>query len=263
MRGLIGFVTVLLISACNQIPATPEDQATAIAYVDQLRARDFKALKDEADASIADSASPEILAQMADLFPARLPKARTLIGASTMQSFVHDTRKVATNFEYDFGDKLLLVEIQVQTKDGVKTILGFRVTPMSQSVAAQHAFTFAGKGIAQYGVMIAAAGAVLLSLYAFVLCLRTKFAGRKWPWVLFTMFGFTQLVVNWTSGQLSFQLLYIGLFSAAFGAPSFGPVMISVSLPIGAIWFLLRRGKLMAVPALADENVPIAEPVTD
>jgi hypothetical protein len=76
---------------------------------------------------------------------------------------------------------------------------------------------------------------------------RTKMPGRKWPWVLFVALGFGQLAVNWTTGEWALNLLSVQVFSASATAAPYGPWILAVSLPVGAIVFLLRRRALRSL----------------
>jgi Phospholipase_D-nuclease N-terminal len=95
-------------------------------------------------------------------------------------------------------------------------------------------------------VLAAAAAAPLFTLYALIVCIRTKIERRKWLWILFILFGFGRFMVNWTTGSWDFHIFYAQLLSASAGAAFFGPWIISVSLPVGAVFFLSRRKKLEA-----------------
>ena len=65
--------------------------------------------------------------------------------------------------------------------------------------------------------------------------------GRKWPWILFILFGFGNLAVNWSTGEFGFSTLAIQMFSASASATPHGPWIISISLPLGAVCFLIFR----------------------
>lgn len=91
----------------------------------------------------------------------------------------------------------------------------------------------------------------LLTLVSLVMCVRTKFKGRKWPWVLFILFGFGKLTIDWTTGAWSFQPISVQLFSAGMYSPGFGPWMLEIAFPLGALCFLARRDQLRAPPAAA------------
>ncbi len=134
----------------------------------------------------------------------------------------------------------------MQESGGTRSIVGFNVTPEAQSLESQNRFTLSNKSALQYTVLALAPLAALLTLYALVVCIRTRLAGRKWPWVLFILFGFGNLSVNWNTGQWGLTPLALQLFSASASAQIYSPWNIAVSLPIGAICFLLLRQKLRA-----------------
>jgi hypothetical protein len=93
-----------------------------------------------------------------------------------------------------------------------------------------------------YGVAVA-----LFTLVVLIVAAKTKMRRRKWLWILFILFGVGKFSVNWTTGQWGIALLVVQLFSVSSQAEFFGPWIISVSLPIGAILFLLRRNRLRAL----------------
>jgi hypothetical protein len=81
----------------------------------------------------------------------------------------------------------------------------------------------------------------LFSVYALILCIRTKMERRKWLWILFILCGVGKVAVNWTTGEWQVMPLAIQLFSASAVTAGYGPWGVAVSLPLGAILFLFRR----------------------
>ena len=102
----------------------------------------------------------------------------------------------------------------------------------------------------QYGVLATAITMAIFTIVVLVACIRTKMKRRKWLWVLFILFGFGKLSVNWATGQWGVMLLAAQLFSASGTAAFFGPWIVSVSLPVGAVLFLIKRRRLEAGPAV-------------
>lgn len=252
MRHLACLLALVFLCGCNQEAllqkfSTPENQATATGYIDRLRAHDFEAIESAADESIKNPALRGTLEKMADLIPAQEPASVKLVGAQTAKG--SGTTTVRTTFEYGFGDQWFLANVAVKEKDGVKTIVGFNVVPEPQSLEAQHRFTLSGKSAAQYLVLGAAITAALLTLYSLVACARTPLLEKKGLWVLFIVFGLGKVAINWTTGQWSVTPIAVQLFSAGGFAPLYGPLTFSVSLPIGAVLFLLYRRKRLATGA--------------
>jgi len=244
IRPLACFLTVVLLCGCSQEEqlqklASPDVQARAKGFIDQLRAHDYDNIEKSADPSIKGPALRGTLEQMAGLIPAGEPASVKLIGVQAFQKRGYSM--ISTTFEYEFGDQWILIDVAVNNRGNDKTIIGFHVNPQSQSLESQFRFGLGGKRPVQYAVLGAAIAAALISIYALVVCLRTKLPGKKWPWVLFIVIGVGQITVNWATGQLNVVLLAVQLFSAAAFAQLYGPWTVSVSLPLGAAAFLVYR----------------------
>ena len=249
MRALLSVLALLALLGCSQQDllnkfSSPEDQATAKRYIDRLRAGEFAEIEKALDSGIQTPEIHHTLAKMAALFPNGKPTSIELVGAQIYHS--PGVRTVNTTFEYNFGDRWLLANVAVRDRQGTKTVVGFNVNPMRQSLESLNKFALPGKSAIQYAVLVAAIAAALITLYSVVACARTKLPRRKWLWMLFILVGFGKVAVNWTSGEWGTAPLSIQLFSASAFAPPYGPWTIAVSLPLGAIAFLLyRRSRLL------------------
>ena len=246
MRHLLLLLSITILAACSQAEllqkfASAEEQALAKSYIDRLRMRDFDVIEKAADPSISGPSLREALIKMADVVPSQAPVSVKLVGAHSFRAT--DIQTLNTTFEYDYGGKWLLANVVMQEKNGVKTIVGFNIYPRSESLEVENRFTLAGKRPAQYLLLTAAIAAMLVTIYSLVVCIRTKLPGRKWPWVLFILVGFGRLAVNWNSAEWGFVPLSVQLFSAGAMAPLYGPWTIYVSVPLGAVLFLLRHRK--------------------
>lgn len=253
VRYFLLFLLLSLLAACNQADvlqkfASTEEQALARSYVDHLRARDFDYIERAADPSIRSPVLRETLTKMAGFFPSQDPVSVKLVGAHLFHG--PDLSTLNTTFEYDYGSKWVLVNVVTQEKGGIKTVVGFNVYPRSASLADENRFTLTGKRPIQYGALAGAIAAVLVTVYSLVVCIRTKLPGRKWPWILFILVGFGKLAVNWTSGEWGIAPLSVQLFSASAAAPLYGPWKVSVSLPLGALAFLIFRRKAKHAPSV-------------
>jgi len=235
--------------------ASPAEQSTAKKYIDDLRSRQFAAIDTAADPSIAGATLDDALGKMADMIPSGTPIAVKLVGAQRFSASGATT--VNLTFEYQFVDRWVLANVATKTRDGASTIVGFHVYPESTSVETKNQFTLSGKSALQYCLLGAAIGAAILTLFVLIICIRTRMKRRKWLWILFILFGIGKLSVNWATGQWAFMALAAQLFSASAAAmPTYSPWMISVSVPLGAILFLVNRRRLQAVD-VATSNVAV------
>jgi hypothetical protein len=247
--GLGWVLTLTLLAACTQDAViqkftSPEEQATAKQYIEQLQNRDFSAIEHIVAPAIAGPTLESTLTKMADLLPAGPPTSIQLVGAHRMSSLSDGSTTVDLTFEYRFRDRFVLADIATKTTNGKLEISDFHIQPEAESLATRNRFTLAGKTPIQYLVLVYAVLVALFTLGVLVACIRTPIRRRKWLWIIFILLGIGKWSVNWATGQWGIQLLAVQVFSAGSYADLFGPWIISVSVPLGAIWFLFSRRRL-------------------
>lgn len=248
----ISLLLLMVLSGCTPAdPASlikrftpPEDEAIATNYIALLRQNKFGRIENDLDPSLKSALTQDTLVKMANAIPTQNPISVKVIGAQQFRS--SDLYKINLSFEYQFPSKWLLINVATQKKDGISTIIGFNVYPLSDSLENLNKFTLSGKTFSQYATLALAFLIPLFTLYALVLCIRTKMVKRKWLWVIFILIGIGKLTVNWTTGEWNLAPLSFQLFGAGSFAPPYGAWLISISLPLGAILFLFRRRKSVA-----------------
>lgn len=248
IRILVVLVFLFSVLGCSQANmlekfSSSEDQAIAKNYIDLLVSQSFNDIEAAADQSIDKKKLHSALSEMAALIPAGTPISVKVVGAHIKE--IDDVKIINTTFEYEFPGKWLLINVAIKYENNLSAIVGFNVMPQTASLEEQSRFELLGKTAGQYFVLLAAAVASLFTLYALILCVRTKMSGRKWPWILFIIFGVGQVAVNWSTAQLNFSPLSIQLFSAGAFAPLYGAWVISASFPLGAVIFFIKRKNLL------------------
>jgi hypothetical protein len=247
MRALILALLALLLVGCNpqqvlEKVSTPADQAMAKGYIADLQAGRLDVIETNLDPSLKTPGARDSLVRAAERLPKGAPTSVKLVGA---HKFISSSwTRTNTTFEYQWGDKWFLCNVAIQKSATAQTIVGIRVSPQTASLEAQNKFTLKGKSPSQYAILVGAILTFSLTVFALVECIRMKGIRRKWLWIVFIIFGFGILSVNWSTGVVGFKLLSVALFSASALAPLYGPWTISMSAPVGAIVFLLRRRKL-------------------
>ena len=244
MRCLLLALALAALSGCNQDEilqkfSSPEDQALTIHWIDRLRDRDFDAIEKACDPSNQPADLRQRLETMAALLPSSDPTSVTLVGAQTF--YTPESKLVNTTLEYNFDGRWFLVNVTTRESNDAKLIAGFGVTPQPASLEDQNRFTLRGKSTAHYLVLAGALAAAILTLYSLVACIRTKALRRKWVWVIFILFGVGKVAINWTTGSVGFVPVAVQLFSANAAAQFYSPWVVSASLPIGALTFLVYR----------------------
>jgi hypothetical protein len=242
---LIGISTLIILCGCDpesmlQKFTPPEDEALATNYVALLQQNKFEQIEKDLDPSL--KGVQDTLVKMAKMIPSQDAVSIKIIGAQQVRN--PDSYQINLSFEYQFPSKWMMINVAMQRKDGISTIIGFNVYPLADSLENLNKFTLAGKSFFQYVTLAFAVLIPFFTLYALVLCIRTKMRKRKWLWIIFILFGLGEFTVNWTTGQWRFAPLSFQLFGASAFAPMYGAWLITISLPVGAAVFLIRRTKL-------------------
>ena len=140
----------------------------------------------------------------------------------------------------------ILLIIKIRTRDGRLGIAHIEWQPAPLDLRERFPFTLSGIPPPLYLVLVAAVAAPLLSALALLSCWRQR--PRAWGlWTLCIPLGLGKLSVLWLPSPfhasyvrltpLSIQLFGVGLEKN----PSYDPWTLSVSLPLGALLFLLSR----------------------
>ncbi len=149
-------------------------------------------------------------------------------------------------YQLEFPRSWYTAELAIVSDDGRQKVIRFHLNRMTASLAETNRFTFRGKGAIHYVILLNVIGLPVFILYALIQCVRTRIK-RKWLWIPFILIGIGEVTANWTTGQIRLQPLAVHLLGAGFARWGlYGPWMVSVAFPLGAVLFLKKRRKLRA-----------------
>lgn len=245
---------------------TPQDdEALAIGSIELLRQKRFEQVEERLDPSIRNADLRSRLVAMAEMFPTREPSSIKTVDASHTKG----SSTTSITLEYEFPPAATTVDgkaelsprswflAQVFIRKDVKTIAGLLVRPISESVEVYNEFTIFDKGVSQYAGLLLAILVTVFGLYVFVLCARTKMGKKKWIWLMLMVPGVCRLTVNWTTGQWSFTPLSVQVklppLIANATCTAYGPWMLQITAPLGAIAFLLWRKNRVFAAAIPSQ----------
>lgn len=249
---------------------TPQDdEALAIGSIELLRQKRFEQVEERLDPSIRNADLRSRLVAMAEMFPTREPSSIKTVDASHTKG----SSTTSITLEYEFPPSATTVDgkaelsprswflAQVFIRKDAKTIAGLLVRPISESVEVYNEFTILDKGVSQYAGLLLAILVSVFGLYVFVLCARTKMGKKKWIWLMLMVPGVCRLSVNWTTGQWSFTPLSVQVkllpLIPNVTCTAYGPWMLQITAPLGAIAFLLwRKNRVFAavIPSQVRSN---------
>jgi hypothetical protein len=241
---LIGVAFCVFLLGCDEAVlmkkyAPLQDEPIAREYLDLLTQGKVDQIEHDMDPSVSDPGSRDTLVKLAQMLPVEPPKSVKVVGARVKYGAGFST--IGVTYECQFPNMWYLVNVDLQKRGNVLTVRGFDIRRLADSLEEMHKFSLLGKGAAQYKVFALAILAALFSLYALVLCIRTKTGAMRWMWVSVILVGVARLSVNWTTGELGFTVWAIQVPCASATAPLYGPWTIAAYLPLGAMFFLNER----------------------
>lgn len=227
----------------------PQDEQMARGFVQQLQKHAYDSVEQELDPRLRTDDLRGTLTAMSELLPTQEPKSVKVIG---YQVFHHpdSSKTISTTLEFEFSNQWVLAEVVEERRGDENTVIGLHVTPIVASIEQQNRFSLSGKNSGQYGVLLLALGALIVSIYGLVSCLRTPIGRKKWLWAVVCLFGVGRIAVNWTTGAIGFTPIWVGIPPAgAFMVPLYSPWIVYASLPIGTTIFLIWRPTLTGATA--------------
>lgn len=237
---------LLALSGCsydsiNERLSTPQERAFAAETVAVARKGDVAALAARSDPAAAAQFTPELIRRVAATIPPGEPALRTVSVESNSNGGITNSFK-AFNYEVGSGNRWAVVQLVVQTAPGKLRVMGLHVQPFVRPPSGEVAFGFEGKGVIHYGWIAAMVAALLLSLTAAVLAIRTRGVRYRWLWALGSLFSFATFSLNWANGAwIVSPISFLVLGAAAFQQGPFAPWVLKFAIPVIAIVFLIRR----------------------
>jgi hypothetical protein len=260
IAAILGLVFVCLLAPCSRPTSEAlsalvpnQDDAQARHFIDLVRLGDNAAVKATLDSTLPAAQVDDALGQIHQLLPQGESPMVDMVGCNIQRTF--EGRVSDLLYQLHFTKKWMEVEVVLRSQDGATTITGFHFTPLADSLANLNRFTLTGKTQLNYLVLACCVAFPCLSLVALVACIRSR-VRKKGLWILFILVGLTQFSLNWTTGAMSFQFLSVDLFSAGyFSSGAYGPWILKIGLPIGAILFLNARKRLSLPPVRTGSEV--------
>lgn len=139
-----------------------------------------------------------------------------------------------------------VIKVVIDQRGGKTTVAGIHVQNLIDSPLITSAFMYNIEKRPMWTFLfpLAAGGIPVFILYSAWVSFRTV-KRRRWLWVLFVLFGFGTISLDWSAGVISYKILSFNLLGAAF--IKFGPYaswVFSIGVPLGAILFHVKKGKL-------------------
>ncbi len=260
LQTIFIIVLVLIVQGCNQEEflekLTPKAEVEfSKQYFLLFQDGNYEAIEESIDNELKNAGLRKKLEEIANFFPKEGPKKIDLVGSRTFE--MADKWQANLTFQYEFSKIWIIANIVLErNSDGPLVVKGVNVNPIQDSLQNINRFELKEKSIVHFAFLSLAVLIPIFIIVTFIVCLRTPIKKRKWLWAIFVLLGFVQCTINWSTGQVAYQLLSFNILGAGFFyGNEFGPVMLKVAFPLGAIIFWIKRQKF------CQQNVP-ADPAT-
>jgi hypothetical protein len=230
----------------NLISVTDTDQQSARNYVEMLRSRQFDAILSNADPSLDAANVRTELDKMAAEFPAEEPRSVKLIRSRILDGKDPagvQAQRIELTYEFLFPSTPVLANIALKRTANATTIVSLNAARIPENF---NDFTFAGRSALQYTALLLATAIPLFTLWTLFACIRAPMERTtKWLWCLFIVVSVGRFSIDWVTGLWTFTPVSLLLFgtSIARSLGGYGPWVISVGLPAGAIAFHIWRAR--------------------
>jgi hypothetical protein len=182
-----------------------------------------------------------------------------VVGANINQVLGTNGRQVNLSYEGPTRDGHGWVVCNVAARyDGEQVhIVGFSAYHLSSSLESQHAFTLANRSARHYLWLAIALLVPVYTIGTAVYVARSR-VPRRWAWAVVSLIAAPVFTLNWSSGEISTQIVRFVLLGGAIFRPGpTSPWILSFGLPTGALlaYLRVRRWRLELAAAQAQQRI--------
>jgi hypothetical protein len=175
---------------------------------------------------------------------------------------ITETAQLSFEATYETGTYYLF-EMSFEGPQRALEMTGLQVTPLPAPLAVMNAFSFRGRSPRHFlflVVMLASAATIVAALVRWKRTRRTL--RHPWLWLIGILALPISPTLNWTTGQIVWSALklQIGLCFSVGRAGEGGPWLLTCSLPIGAVFFLMRKRQQDPASVASGEGPPASVP---
>lgn len=189
---------------------------------------------------LQNDAAREQLAAVAAILAEHPPDSTTLIGVHLQSP--SGSRFVNLSWEYRSQGQWIATNVAARhSPPGSPRVAGFSAYPLNQSLRTLNAFTLRGRSAVHVTWLLGVVGMPLFCLAVATRLVTARGMPKRWIWALVALIGVSRFSLDWTTGHVAFQPLYLTLFAAAAtNAGPAAPWILTFALPVGAAVGLAR-----------------------
>lgn len=252
LRALV-LLAALVLAGCGvdvETIAPKEELEIGRSFVELLRQQEFETIEQVLSPELQTAETRSQLELASAAFPLAEPQSTKLLDVK-MQRLEQQATYNFT-FEYRYADTWVITNAAFRRNtDGIR-IIGISGHRLQVDPATLNRFEFAGKSPVHFLVLLLIVGIPVFILVTLVAAARARFGLGQWLWYPFIAVGFGTLQLNWSTGEWKVALLNLSLLGAGYAKIGYGPWILSVGAPVGALLFWVRQAKRRRAAARQD-----------
>ena len=264
VRNLCLGLCALALSGCSLndmlTSILPDDAKPVLAeLVAAVSEHDLEPVRPYINPQIDQAALDPALQQILDVLPEGPPDEAQLTYANFNTSTTPGSgsqRTLSTVHRLTWGDQVLLLRIEMISRETGQWIINRFSIITPDPAEANTSPAFADLTLSHKVFGVAAILVPLFVLFTLIAMFRTPRIKRRILWTLFIVLAcYPQFAINWSTGAwwlvspsiqtsesgVNFNLIGVLLFGASILRQGIGPWVISVCVPVGALFFWYRR----------------------
>lgn len=220
---------------------TPEIERSK-AFIQLMLRQDTVAVRSQMNETYLDNNFDLIMEKVYEQLPKDTPKSIEPVGYMT--EIDGEAKFVYVALEYEFKDQWMIAVVTTEVRKQQPIIAGFNVTSYSDSLYERTRFQLSGQSLEHYVLMGLAILNLAFCAISLFICIAAPRVRWRFVWIGLILIGMGLMSFNWLEGRLALDLFSAGLPPTRFNFEVYQPLIILVSVPIGAILFWMNFGKL-------------------
>lgn len=210
-------------------------------FVALMQTRDTPAVRAQINNDYIDANFDLIMERVYLYLPQEAPRNIQPVGY--MVRDLSGKRFVFVALEYEFSDRWIIATVTVEPGSAKQAVAGFNVNTYRASLFERTAFRLSGQSVEHYALLGLAVINLIFCAVTLFICIAAPRVRWRFVWIGLILLGVGLMSFNWLEGRMALNLFSANLPPSRFSLSLYQPLIILLSIPLGAIlfWMNFRR----------------------
>ncbi|UDF04145.1 hypothetical protein [Asticcacaulis sp. AND118] len=211
-------------------------------FIALMQTRDTPAIRGQVNADYIDANFDLIMERVYLYLPQEAPRNIQPVGYMVRE--MSGKRFVFVALEYEFSDRWIIATITVEPTSGKQAVAGFNINTYTSSLFERTQFRLDGQSVEHYALLGLAVINLIFCAVTLFICIAAPRVRWRFVWIAVILLGVGLMSFNWLEGRMALNLLSANLPPSRFSLALYQPLIILLSIPLGAILFWMNFRKL-------------------